>query len=376
VIGGVGFIGGAVFGSIFVPGSIIQQVLNSVLEGFTDSITDYIVVIGGFGLIAVILQNPDGIAADVVRKKERRAAKREAKRVEKAGGAAPAEVAAPTAPPIVLEPMSSRTLEIRDLTVRFGNVEAVSHVDLEVSSGQIVGLIGPNGAGKTTLIDAVTGYVRLATGDIMLDGDSLQRRKPHARTRTGISRSFQSLELFEDLSVLENLRCASDKRDLTGYFSSLVHPDASSDSPVSASIAHTFGLDDTLERKPTELPYGRRRVVAMARSAATRPSILLLDEPAAGLSGGEVTELAGLVRKLAKEWNVGILLIEHDVDLVMSLCDEIAVLDFGRMIARGTPDEVRNDPAVRSAYLGDDIEADAAPRGGEAAATVSEPLGH
>ena len=234
---------------------------------------------------------------------------------------------------------------------------AVDGLSLEVHPGEIVGLIGPNGAGKTTAIDAITGFARINTGDVVLGDASLRRLSAYRRARAGVSRSFQSLELFEDLTVLENLRTASDQRDWLAGLTGLVWP---ADPPLhSAAVAaiREFGLEDDLHRTVTDLAFGRRRLVGIARAVATQPSILLLDEPAAGLGDAESAELAALVRRLADEWGIGILLVEHDMRFVMDVCDRIVVLDFGRTIGSGTPEEIRRDPAVVAAYLGEPLEA-------------------
>jgi sulfate-transporting ATPase len=171
-----------------------------------------------------------------------------------------------------------------------------------------------------------------------------------------LSRSFQSLELFEDATVLDNLRVASDPRDLLSFFRDLVYPvQPEFPSEVVAAI-HEFDLEQDLYKEVQDLPYGKRRLLAIARAVAGRPSVLLLDEPAAGLSDAETAELATLVKGLAEEWGMAVLLIEHDIDFVMAVCDEIVVLDFGQQIAHGTPDVVRHDPLVIAAYLGQEHE--------------------
>jgi ABC-type branched-subunit amino acid transport system ATPase component len=221
-----------------------------------------------------------------------------------------------------------------------------------VVPGHITGLIGPNGAGKTTLVDAVTGFTRPSGGSMLLDGKSINEWSPVRRARRGLSRSFQSLELFEDSTVLDNLRVASDPRDLVSYLRDLVYPvQPELPSEVVAAVQE-FDLEDELYREVQDLPYGKRRLLAIARAVATRPSVLLLDEPAAGLSDAETAELATLVRGLAQDWGMAVLLIEHDIDFVMAVCDEIVVLDFGHKIAHGPPDAVRQDPLVIAAYLG------------------------
>jgi sulfate-transporting ATPase len=232
-------------------------------------------------------------------------------------------------------------------------VVALNGVSLEVRPGEVLGLIGPNGAGKTTLIDAVTGFVKPSQGQVALDGKPLSRLNARQRARLGIGRSFQSLELFEDMTVRDNLRAGSDRRDPWAYLSDLVWPGDPPLSSTAIAAVREFGLEDDLDRKPNELPYGRRRLVGIARAIATQPSVLMLDEPAAGLDDGETAELGDLIRRLAEQWGLAILLIEHDVGLVLRVCDRIVALDFGRQIAQGTPDEIRSDAAVVSAYLGD-----------------------
>jgi len=250
----------------------------------------------------------------------------------------------------------ARTLEVRDLTVKYGGVTAVDDVSLTVQPGRVTGLIGPNGAGKTTFIDGVTGFTGLSGGTLWLDGEDITRWPVARRARAGVGRSFQSLELFEDVTVLDNLRVASDPRDRLAYVRDLVWPVNPPLRTEVVSAIHDFGLEDDLEREVQDLAYGKRRLLAIARAVATRPSVLLLDEPAAGLGDAETSELARLVRRLADDWGMAILLVEHDMSFVMSVCDELVVLDFGRRIAEGMPEMVRREPAVVTAYLGEDQE--------------------
>ena len=195
----------------------------------------------------------------------------------------------------------------------------------------MLGLIGPNGAGKTTFIDAVTGFNR-ATGEVVLDGVRVDRWSPRRRSRAGIGRSFQTLELFESLTVRENLRVASERRDLLAYLTDLVRPGKPPLAPAAVVALREFGLEADLDRRPDELPYGRRRLVAIARAVAGAPSVLLLDEPAAGLDDGETAELGRLVRRLADEWGLAVLLVEHDVALVLDVSDRVVVLDKGEQL--------------------------------------------
>jgi ABC-type branched-subunit amino acid transport system ATPase component len=292
--------------------------------------------------IVALLLNPDGIAA---RQAEHFAALR-AKITRRREGPK-WDVGAVAAREVV--PM---TLELRNLGVRFRNVIALEGVSLTVRPGRVLGLIGPNGAGKTTLVDAVTGFIRGYQGTIAVDGESVASMSSVRRARIGLTRSFQSLELFEDLTVADNLRTASDSRDGAAYLTDLVHPGRARLSPQAVTAIREFELEPYLNKLPRELPYAQRRLVGIARAVAAGPSILLLDEPAAGLDQQSTKELARLIRRLASEWGMAILMIEHDVQMVLGLCDDVVVLDFGQVLAVGPPDEIRRNPAVIAAYLG------------------------
>lgn len=254
-------------------------------------------------------------------------------------------------------------LDVRNVSLSFGGVKAIADISFDVRKGEIRAIIGPNGAGKTTLIDAVTGFTPMRAGTISLDGEAVTKWNVAKRARHGIARSFQSLELFEDSTVLENLRVASDPESVGSYFRDLVWPKNPPLAGEVVSAIKEFGLEEDLDRQVSDLPYGKRRLLAIARAVAMRPRILLLDEPAAGLGGVETEELAHLVKRLAADWGMGILLVEHDVNFVMTVCDFIVVLDFGREISRGAPATVRNDPAVIASYLGEDTEATTPPGG-------------
>jgi sulfate-transporting ATPase len=249
------------------------------------------------------------------------------------------------------------TLAVGDLRVSFGSVVALDGVSLTVSPGEVLGIIGPNGAGKTTLMDAVTGFTA-AQGTVELDGQRIDRWSPARRARASLARSFQSLELLEDMTVIDNLRCASEPQDFASLLLDLVHPDRGEISAATAAAISDFGLEDKLDKLPTEIGYGDRRLVAIARAVAGEPSVLLLDEPAAGLSERERAEVARLITMMAREWNIAVMLIEHDVELVRRVSDRVIALDFGRPIASGTPDEVLSHPAVITAYLGESEAAD------------------
>ena len=240
-------------------------------------------------------------------------------------------------------------LKATGISVRFGGVRAVVDVDLEVGEGRLVGLIGPNGAGKTTFIDAISGFVR-CDGRVELDGEDLSGASPHVRARRGLARTWQSIELFDDLSVGENLLVASHRTSAWRTIRETV----SAPDPHSAEIAPALallGLEDTVEQLPGELSQGQRKLVGIARALAPKPRIVCLDEPAAGLDTRESEELGARLRGLADDGQA-MLLIDHDMGLVLGICDEVVVLEFGEVIARGAPDVVRNDPRVIGAYLG------------------------
>jgi sulfate-transporting ATPase len=243
-------------------------------------------------------------------------------------------------------------LTLSGLSVRFGGVQALSAVDLEVRSGQVVGLIGPNGAGKTTLLDAATGFTAAHEGRIVYGDRDISRWSPVRRARAGLGRSFQSVELFPDMTVRENLMAAVDNRSLANYAKDLVWPGSDALTPVIRRAVSELGLDDVLDHLPSELSHGTARLVGVARALAAEPAILFLDEPAAGLDSRESAELGLMIRRIADEWGIGVVLVEHDVALVLQTCDHIVVLDFGRQIAAGAPSEIRQDPEVIRAYLG------------------------
>jgi ABC-type branched-subunit amino acid transport system ATPase component len=216
----------------------------------------------------------------------------------------------------------------------------------------VVGLIGPNGAGKTTIIDAVTGFVRPASASIKLNNEPIENWSAGKRARAGLRRSFQSLELFEDVTVRDNISAGADSGTAISWVTDLFWPGHHPLPSTAVAAIQQFELADSLDKLPEELSYGRRRLVSIARAVSSGPSVVMLDEPAAGLDESESRELARLIRSLADERKMGVLLVEHDVGMVMSTCDRIVVIDFGRVIASGTPDEIRTNQAVLEAYLG------------------------
>lgn len=240
-------------------------------------------------------------------------------------------------------------LSATGISVSFGGVHAVVDVDLEVGDGQIVGLIGPNGAGKTTFIDAITGFVR-SQGRVELDGHDLAGLPPHARARRGLARTWQSTELFDDLTVRENLTVAAQRPSFLTLAAELLGKRVGECAPAERAL-ELLDLGAIAEAMPGELTQGQRKLVGVARAIAMEPRLLCLDEPAAGLDTNESDELGRQLRQIADSGTTT-LLIDHDMGLVMTICDRITVLEFGKVIASGPPDEVRRDPRVVAAYLG------------------------
>ena len=246
-------------------------------------------------------------------------------------------------------------LAVRGLSVRFGGLQALDDVRLDVRPGEVLGLIGPNGAGKTTLFNVVCGFVRPAAGTVNWQGRDLARIRPQHLTRLGIARTVQSLGLFQHLSVLENVTVGADRHALTGFTSALFGlPRSDRDERDlrgrARKVLADLGIADVADRMPGTLPYPVQKRVALARALAAEPQLLLLDEPASGLSESELVDLAALIRHL--RGRMAVMLVEHHMELVMGVCDRIVVLDFGRVIATGTPAEIRADQGVLDAYLG------------------------
>lgn len=338
-VGGMGFVAGTVIGTVTVPGAVVDTLLRFISSGA------WFNLISGLLLLITVIAAPSGVAAQMRAPLSRlmrtlRLVKDPAPRVITDGG------------DLTVMPVPTSRLEVRGLGISFSGNKALDAVDLEVVGGTVLGVIGPNGAGKTTLVDAITGFNQ-PTGAITLDGRSLTGLSPGTRSRAGLGRSFQSLELFEDLSVFDNLVVAADAG--APWYEALlagVRPGTPRLTDAARSAARTLGLQDRLDALPADLSYGERRLLAIARSLASRPKILLLDEPAAGLGTEERRELGRLIRTIATEWNVGVLIIEHDVELVLGVSDRVLALDFGRAIAQGSPAEIRNNAEVIAAYLG------------------------
>jgi branched-chain amino acid transport system ATP-binding protein len=254
---------------------------------------------------------------------------------------------------------SSIILEAKGLTRRFGGLVAVNNVSFSVNKHEIFGLIGPNGAGKTTLFNLITAFIPPSSGELLYQGAEISRLRPHKIAALGISRTFQNIRLFGELSALENVIIArhlhTKSSVITGVLGLPPAPSEESKSKQKAlDLLDMIGLSDRATEKAKNFPYGDQRRLEIARALALEPQILLLDEPAAGMNPNEKQLLSAFIRSLRDRFNLTIILIEHHVPLVMGLCDRIAVLDFGQLIALGQPAVVRNNPAVIEAYLGNE----------------------
>jgi len=250
-------------------------------------------------------------------------------------------------------------LEARALTRRFGGLVAVNNVSFTVNKHEIFGLIGPNGAGKTTLFNLITAFIPPSSGELLYQGAKISQLRPHQIAALGIARTFQNIRLFGELSALENVIIArhlhTKSSILTGVLGLPPAPSEEHKNRQKAlELLNLIGLSDRASEKARNFPYGDQRRLEIARALALEPQILLLDEPAAGMNPNEKQQLSEFIRSLRDRFNLTIILIEHHVPLVMGLCDRIAVLDFGQLIALGEPSIVRNDPAVIEAYLGNE----------------------
>ncbi len=249
---------------------------------------------------------------------------------------------------------SNPLLDVRSLRVRHGGVMALQDVSMQVQAATVVGLIGPNGAGKTTFIDTVSGFTAASCGTVHLAGEQIDSLGPHQRARLGLARTFQSLELFDDLTVRQNLTVAAEVPTWRSTLADLVRVARGADSATD-NVLETMGLSSLAEEHPTSLSNAQRHLVALGRALASQPKLLLLDEPAAGLDPDETAALADVISRIPR-LGTAVVLVDHDMSLVFSVCERVDVLDFGRLIASGSPASVRADSTVVEAYLGHPLE--------------------
>lgn len=248
-------------------------------------------------------------------------------------------------------------LEVKNLTKNFGGLTAVGDVTMELNEGELVGLIGPNGAGKTTLFNLLTGVYEPSEGTVTLDGTVLNGKAPYTIASLGLSRTFQNIRLFKDMTVLDNVLIGLGNNRKPHILASFLrlpkfYQNEEELRQKALDLLAIFDLDSDAETLAKNLPYGQQRRLEIVRALATEPKILFLDEPAAGMNPQETAELTGLIRKIKEEFGITIILIEHDMSLVMEVTERIYVLEYGRLIAHGTPDEIKNNKRVIEAYLG------------------------
>ncbi len=254
-------------------------------------------------------------------------------------------------------------LEVRDLSIQFGGLKAVEKVSFDVDKNQIVGLIGPNGAGKTTVFNLLTNVYNPNSGSIIVDGKSAMGKKTFQAVDNGLARTFQNIRLFKQMSVLDNVKVGFSEQRRYGLLSGILRMPSywkqeKADDEEARKLLRLFEMEDAADLMAGNLPYGRQRKLEICRAMATHPKVLLLDEPAAGMNPTETQELMDTIGKIMKNFDISILLIEHDMKLVMGICQKIVVLDYGMVIAQGTAAEVRSNKRVIGAYLGSEGRAD------------------
>lgn len=384
IVGGIGFTSGALFAGVVTAGGLFSYFLRDY-----SSLDEWLSLGGGLFVIQVMLLNPDG-QVDLLAKQFRqivRALKKTAAPALRSSlfrrlihsdldhDAYPAirdSTQVPAERVLLVERQSrpngealtGTSLTVKGLSVDYGQVRAIDNVHFELLPGSVLGVVGPNGAGKTTLIDAITGFCRTQSGEILLGKTEVGQWSAVKRARNGLGRTFQNLELFVDLTVRENLLAASDRRDTWAFASNFIRPGSRELSGWIDSCVDLLGIGSFLESAVDELPQGSQRLVAIARAVAIGPKVVCLDEPTAGLNGHERILVSKAIRTIVDELSIAALLIEHNVDVVSSVCDRTLALDFGRIIAEGPTQEVLQSDQVRAAYMGQ-FESDVADESGD-----------
>ena len=345
-LGGITSISGALVAGTFAPLGISYVIFNRLFS----NIGNAYLLLSGISLILTAIFNPIGIAGAVRQNVATWIARRRGPAAGRARGAPDAPAARPGRAPAARVAGSAGILATDELSVAYGGLVALDHVSLRVPPGQIVGLIGPNGAGKTTCIDAMTGFATHA-GTISIGEHRLDQLVPHQRARLGLARTWQAVELFNDLTVRDNLRVGADRAGLRAIGRDVFRPGRQTDAGDVDWALDLVGLRAHADEKPSALPLGQQKLLGVARALATRPSVVLLDEPAAGLDTNESQALGERLRDIV-DHGISVLLVDHDMGLVLDVCDYLYVLEFGQLIAQGAPETVRADRRVIEAYLG------------------------
>ena len=255
--------------------------------------------------------------------------------------------------------MNNPLLKVDNISIVFGGLTAVDGFSMEIMPNEIIGLIGPNGAGKTTVFNMITGVYQPTNGNIYVAGESIKQKKIHQVVKMGVARTFQNIRLFGQLTVLQNVMVGFDQQMKSGIFSSMLrlpkfNKEHKNYTKKAMELLKIFNLDEYADTMAQNLPYGKQRRLEIARAMATNPKVLCLDEPAAGMNPTETEELMEMIRYIKTNYNIAILLIEHDMNLVMNICEKIHVLEYGKEIAYGLPNEIANNKRVIQAYLGSD----------------------
>ena len=368
VLGGLGTVWGAVIGAVAVEA--LDEGMRSFIPKLIPGASGEVQLLGfGIVLVLLVVLLPGGLAqlwARVTRRRGTAPATAAVSRAEHDGNDAAMKYSGLQALSRLLAQADvtesgAPLLSIRGLTMRYGGVTALGDIDLDVRAGEIFALIGPNGAGKTTAFNIITGVLEPTAGTVTLRGTDVQGRRPHVIATLGATRTFQNLQVFGSTTVLGNVKVARHLRSRSGIFRGMLglagREEREIDDWARTAVA-ALGLTEHADRRVTDLAFGQQRKVEVARALALAPALLLLDEPMAGLSGTERDSLAWLLRRV-RSAGISVLLVEHDVDAVMALADRVAVLDDGRLIALGEPEDVRANPAVIAAYLGTDADDDA-----------------